>query len=68
MGLGLGWCMIGFHEVIVEKYSLDLVNAMKSQEKEIALHIIFDDIYHVCRSLDSVSFSFTNTEDNRVAH
>uniref|UniRef100_A0A803N666 RNase H type-1 domain-containing protein n=1 Tax=Chenopodium quinoa TaxID=63459 RepID=A0A803N666_CHEQI len=59
----------GYRRLVVESDCLGLINALDSRERgSSCFHLILDDIYHVCRSLDFVSSSFVHREGNTVAH
>uniref|UniRef100_A0A803L195 RNase H type-1 domain-containing protein n=1 Tax=Chenopodium quinoa TaxID=63459 RepID=A0A803L195_CHEQI len=59
----------GFTRLVVETDCQGLMTVIKSQEKGCSsLHLILDDIYHVCSLLDFVSWSFVRRDYNKVAH
>ncbi|XP_021734865.1 uncharacterized protein LOC110701540 [Chenopodium quinoa] len=59
----------GFRKVQVESDCQGLVTAIREQERgDSCLHLILDDIYHVCNSFESVSWSLIRRGGNKVAH
>ncbi|XP_021721670.1 uncharacterized protein LOC110689242 [Chenopodium quinoa] len=59
----------GFRRIIVESDCIGLVNALQTRERSSSnVHLIYDDIYHVCNSLESVGWSFVHRVGNKVAH